>query len=526
MSDNTKLNNNTIILRKQIKAIFIGIFIGGIITFSLYSQLSPRVNDKMLSSAPQEKKPLYWVAPMDANYKKNKAGKSPMGMDLVPVYEDDGTGPDEGAGTIRISPNVMNNLGVRTVPVEKKSLSRQINTVGFITYDEDQLVNIHPRVQGWIERVYVSAVGDTVKKDQPLYDIYSPELVTAQEELLLTLSSKNQRLQIAAQNRLKALKFPLANINQLIKDKKVQQFVTFYAPQRGVVKELNIREGYYVKPETMMFSIVDLSQVWVKADVFEREVSQVSMGDKVSMRLDYLPGKSWQGSIEHVHPMINSKTRAGIVRFRFDNPNGELKPNMFAQISIDTSANERSILIPKEALIRTGNQDRVVLALGEGNFKSIAVSVGRYGRNNVEILDGLNENDIVVSSAQFLLDSESSKTSDFKRMHYQYEFDESAEMEMTDNNDSSSPTVSSATVNGTVVSTMFDHRMVTIDREAIEHWGREADRVDFIVADNVDLILFSIGAYVMFTFEIRDGNFIIVSAMAMTKENANKDEGE
>lgn len=505
----------------------IGIFIGGIITFLLYSQLSPSINDKMLSSAPQEKKPLYWVAPMDANYRKDKAGKSPMGMDLVPVYEDDGNGPDEGAGTIRISPNVINNLGVRTVAVEKKSLRSLINTVGSITYNEDQLVNVHPRVQGWIERVYISAVGDAVKKNQPLYDIYSPELVTAQEELLLTLASKNKRLQIAAQNRLKALKFPLANINQLMTDKKVQQFVTFYAPQRGVVKELNIREGFYVKPETMMLSIVDLSQVWVKAEVFEREVSQVSMGDRVSMRLDYLPGKSWQGNIEHVHPMINPKTRAGIVRFRFDNPNGELKPNMFAQISIDTSANEPSLLIPKEALIRTGNQDRIVLALGEGNYKSIAVSVGRYGRNNVEILDGLNEGDIVVSSAQFLLDSESSKTSDFKRLHYQYEFDEPAEMEVTENNfRSSPPEVSSATVNGTVVSAMLDHRMVTIDREAIEHWGREADRVDFIVADNVDMTLFSIGAYVMFTFEIRAGNFIIVSAMPMTNENANKDEGE
>ena len=165
--------------------------------------------------------------------------------------------------------------------------------------------------------------------------------------------------------------------------------------------------------------------------------------------------------------------------------------------------------------------------MGEGNYKSIAVSVGRYGRNNVEILDGLNEGDIVVSSAQFLLDSESSKTSDFKRLHYQYEFDEPAEMEVTENNfRSSPPEVSSATVNGTVVSAMLDHRMVTIDREAIEHWGREADRVDFIVADNVDMTLFSIGAYVMFTFEIRAGNFIIVSAMPMTNENANKDEGE
>jgi len=521
------MSTNT--LGKYIKPIIFGMIIGGVLSFSAYNLLTPTSSEAVASSVPEEKKPLYWVAPMDANYRKDKAGKSPMGMDLVPVYADDGKGPDEGPGTIRISPNVINNLGVRSISAQYKTLHSQINTVGFVTYDEDQLVHIHPRVQGWIEKLYVNAVGDTVEKDQPLYDIYSPELVNAQEELLLALTSNNKRLLVAAQNRLKALKFPLANINKLTKDKKVQQFVTFYAPQQGVVKQLDIREGFYVKPETMMLSIADLSQVWVKADVFEREVSQVSMGNKVFMRLDYLPNKLWEGSIEHIHPMINPKTRTAIVRLRFDNENGELKPNMFAQISIDTSSDERALLIPKEALIRTGNQDRVVLALGAGNFKSVEVSVGRYDSENVEILKGLSEGEKVVSSAQFLLDSESSKSSDFKRMSYDESDNGEAmemEMEMGDNNSTISVAqVSSATVNGTVVSVMVNHRMVTIDREAIVAWGREADTVDFIVADNVDMSLFSKNAYVMFTFEVQENNFTIVSAMAMQKAATN-DEGE
>jgi len=521
---------------KYIKPIIIGIFIGGIITFGVTNFIAPSSHDQSVSTMSDEKKPLYWVAPMDANYRKDKAGKSPMGMDLVPVYDDGGKGPDEGPGTIRISPNVINNLGVRTVAATYRTLHSQINTVGFVTYDEDQLVHIHPRVQGWIEKLYVNAVGDTVEKNQALYDIYSPELVNAQEELLLALASKNKRLLVAAQNRLKALKFSLANINKLKKDKKVQQFVTFYAPQRGIVKQLDIREGFYVKPETMMLSIADLSQVWVKADIFERDVAQVSMGDMVSMSLDYLPNKLWQGSIEHVHPMINPKTRTATVRIRFDNENGELKPNMFAQISIDTSAGEQALLIPKEALIRTGNQNRVVLALGEGSFKSVEVAVGRYDSESVEILQGLSEGEKVVSSAQFLLDSESSKSSDFKRMNYDgADREESAEMDMSDNNGAvSSAKVSTATVNGTVVSVMVAHRMVTIDREAIEEWGRGADRVDFIVADNVDMTLFSTNAYVMFTFEVREGSFIIVSAMAMSKtdssmsarKNSTSDTGE
>ncbi|NQZ23988.1 MAG: efflux RND transporter periplasmic adaptor subunit [Colwellia sp.] len=528
---------STNILGKQIKPILVGMIIGSVFTFFAYNLLAPTSSEAVASAATEEKKPLYWVAPMDANYKKDKAGKSPMGMDLVPVYDDGGSGPDEGPGTIRISPNVINNLGVRTEVAQYKKLHSQINTVGFVTYDEDKLVHIHPRVQGWIEKLYINAVGDSVTKNQPLYDIYSPELVNAQEELLLALTSNNQRLLVAAQNRLTALKFTRASINKLKKDKKVQQFITFYAPQRGVVKQLDIREGFYVKPETMMLSIADLSQVWVKADVFEREVSQVSMGNKVFMRLDYLPNKLWEGSIEHIHPMIDPKTRTAIVRLRFDNKNGELKPNMFAQISIDTSSDERALLIPKEALIRTGNQDRVVLALGEGNFKSVEVSVGRYDNESVEILKGLSEGERVVSSAQFLLDSESSKSSDFKRMNYdEYDSEEAIEMEMnmSDNNSTISSTkVSSATVNGTVVSVMVDHRMVTIDREAIVAWGREADTVDFIVADNIDMSLFSKNAYVMFTFEVQESNFTIVSAMAMSKtdstlpiQQAANDEGE
>jgi len=180
---------------------------------------------------------------------------------------------------------------------------------------------------------------------------------------------------------------------------------------------------------------------------------------------------------------------------------------MFAQISIHTSSDTEALLIPKEALIRTGNQDRVVLALGEGSFKSIEVMVGRFDSESVEILSGLADGEQIVSSAQFLLDSESSKTSDFKRMNH----DDSAD----DMSFESGSTVSSATVNGSVKSVMVDHRMVNIDREAIVEWDREADNVDFIVDEGVDMSLFFIDAYVMFTFEIRHGNFIIVSAMAM-----------
>jgi len=506
--NSTNKNNTT-------KLIAAGILIGAIVTIIILKLLSVQVLPTAVSvdnpMSTDENKPLYWVAPMDANYRRDQPGQSPMGMDLIPYYGSQNNTLDEGAGTIKISPSVINNLGVRTTTAIYGELNTTVETVGYVTYDEDKLVHIHPRISGWVEKLHINAIGDPVKKGQPLYDIYSPELVNAQEELLLALDRKNKRLISAAENRLIALQIPRYAINALKKDKKVQLNVTFYAPQNGVVESLFVRQGFYVKPETMMLSIVDLTQVWVKAEVFERDVFKVEMGDSASMRLDYIPSKQWQGKVEHVHPMLNPKTRTGIVRMHFDNQNGDLKPNMFAQISIAISNNEPALQVPKEAVIRTGNQDRVVLALGDGYFKSVAVQIGRFDRHNIEILAGLSEGEKVVSSAQFLLDSESSKSSDFKRMNADVHQNTLMAEEIISE-------VSSATVHGTVTSVMTDHRMVTINREAIKKWNREAATVDFIVADNVDMTLFSVDAYLMFTFEIQDGEFVIVSAMTMTSD--------
>jgi Cu(I)/Ag(I) efflux system membrane fusion protein len=467
-------------MNNNIKPIVIGMVIGGFLTFGVYSFMAPTNSGEASSVVTAEKKPLYWVAPMDANYKRDKPGKSPMGMDLVPVYDDGGKGPDEGPGTIRISPDVVNNLGVRTAIVSYKSLHTEINTVGYVAYDEDKLVHIHPRVQGWIEKLYVKAIGDPVKKGQPLYEIYSPELVNAQEELLLALDRKNSRLISAAENRLSALQLPKSSIVKLKKTKKVQQTITFYSTQNGVVENLKIREGFFVKPGSTLMSIGDLSEVWVEAEVFERQAGQVKTGTPVTMTLDYLPGKTWQGKVDYIYPTLDAKTRTVKVRLRFKNEEGEFKPNMFAQIAIHTTGDEQALLIPKEALIRTGNQDRVVLALGEGSFKSVAVSVGRYDSESVEILEGVRDGEKVVSSAQFLLDSESSKSSDFKRMNSD-----------VDEADASMP--SSVWVQASIESMMADHKMLTLAHEAIPEWEWPEMTMDFIASDSVDFSLLSEG---------------------------------
>lgn len=363
-------------------------------------------------AAQAERKPLYWVAPMDPAYRRDAPGKSPMGMDLVPVYESE----EMIAGTVRISPEVVNNIGVRIAPVEYQVLATRIMTVGYVQYDEDHRVHIHPRVEGWIEKLYVKASGDPVEAGQPLYELYSPQLVNAQEELLLALKRDNTRLVAAAEDRLRALQLSPEFIARLRRDREVNQTVTFYAPQTGVVDNLNVREGFFVMPGTTLMSVGVLDEVWVEAEVFERQASLVSVGLPVTMSLDYLPNRDWQGAVDYIYPSLDEKNRTLRVRLRFANEDRILKPNMFAQVVIQADPVARALVVPREAVIRTGKQDRVVLALGEGRFASRVVELGRVGERHVEILDGLAEHDEVVVSAQFLLDSESSKSADLRRM--------------------------------------------------------------------------------------------------------------
>ena len=459
-------------MSKNSQLIIVGIIIGVIVTVAAVNFMVPvKVAEESISAEPE---PIYWVAPMDANYRKDKPGKSPMGMDLVPVYEDGDKTTDQGQGTIRISPDVINNLGVRTELVSYKSLQTKINTVGYVTYDEDKLVHIHPRVQGWIEKLHIKSIGEPVQKGQPLYEIYSPELVNAQEELILATERQNTRLITAAVNRLNALQLPKKAIEKLKKTRQVEQTITFYSPQNGVVENLKIREGFFVNPGSTIMSIGDLSEVWVEGEVFERQAAQVSTGTPITMTLDYLPGKTWHGQVDYIYPTLDAKTRTVKVRLRFKNANRYFKPNMFAQITIHTRDNESALLIPKEALIRTGNQDRVVLALGEGSFKSVAVSVGRYDNEHVEILSGLNVGERVVSSAQFLLDSESSKSSDFTRMNSGIS--------------SSEPVLSNKVwVSAEIQSKMAEHNRLTLVHEAIPVWDWPAMTMDFVTAESVDL---------------------------------------
>ncbi len=392
---------------------FIVLLVGCIIGFGVGFFYPGQVSSS--SSETAEKQPLYWVAPMDPNYKRDQPGKSPMGMDLIPVYEESGSGSKE-VGTITVASNVINTLGVRTAKVEKKSLNALVTSVGYVEYDQDAIVHVHPRVEGWVEQLHVRAEGDFVEKNQPLYTLYSPQLVSAQEEYLLALNRNNPRLIQASEERLKALGLNQSFIRRLAGQGQVLQTITYYAPQSGVIQQLNAREGFFLKPGTNIMTIANLGQVWVEASIIQQQAHLIEKGLPVMVEIDAAQNKQRSSVVDYIYPSVDPQTRTTRVRIRLDNQDGSLKPGMFVHVHIQGASEEPMLVVPREAVIRTGYQNRVVLAMGDGQFKSIAVGIGRQIGDWVQIAEGLNENEEVVVSAQFLLDSESSKTSDFKRM--------------------------------------------------------------------------------------------------------------
>jgi len=361
-----------------------------------------------------EPKIKYWVAPMDAEYRRDKPGKSPMGMDLVPVYEE--TNGNSGEGTVTISPAVENNLGVRTAIVKKGSFDLNIKSLGSVQANQDALWQINSRVSGWVEELYVKSVGIEVKKGQKLYALYSPELVKAQESLLNAVQLNRSALVSSSKTRLAVLGVSYEQINQLIKYRKVKQRIDVYAPQKGTVTDLKVNEGAFISPSTTVIKAVNLDTVWVDVEVFAAQVSLIKLGDTATMTLDYFPGKQWLGKVNFIYPEMSQSNRTLRVRLEFDNPNEELKPNMFSSVIITPKMDQERLYIPREAVIYAGNMNRVVLAMGDGKFKSVVVKVGIENQQTIEILSGLELGQKIVTSAQFLLDSESSISADFDRM--------------------------------------------------------------------------------------------------------------
>ena len=410
---------------KTLLAILVAILLFGAGVW-LAPRLQPWLVDLHLSSsasierdasevaAATERKPIKYRHPMNPTIFSDTPAKDDMGMDYIPVYADDG-GDSAGPG-FTIAPEVVNNLGVRTAPVERGDLARRIETVGYIDYDERALSHVHLRASGWVENLKVRTLGERVKQGDLLLEVYAPDLVNAQREYLQALDGIQQSLKVSARDRLLALGVPESQIQQVEKERRVSQMTAVYARQDGIVSALNIREGMYVTPEMELMTLADLSSVWVKIEAFEQQAGWLAVGQKAEVRLPYAPGEVWEGKVEYIYPDVDARTRALRARLRFPNPGERLKFNMFADIILHATPRAQVLSIPREALIPTGVEQRVIVALGEGRFAARPVEVGIESGDRVEIRSGLEEGESVVTSAQFLLDSESSVRASLQRL--------------------------------------------------------------------------------------------------------------
>jgi RND family efflux transporter MFP subunit len=367
----------------------------------------------------KQRKIKYWRAPMDPAYIRNKPGKSPMGMDLIPVYEDEEEGADR--NVIKIDPTTVQNLGVRTARVSRGPLTAVIRTVGRVTYDEERIEHIHTKVSGWVENLYVNTTGEPVRKGQKLLSIYSPDLVATQEEYLQALQYKKETSESqfsdvksgadtlieATRRRLLFMDIDPAQIDSLERSGKVQKTMALRSPSSGIVIDKKVLEGMMVTPGTELYTVANISTVWVMGSVYEYELPFIRKGQEANITLPYYPGITYRGKISFIYPYLSPDTRTVQVRMVFENPGLRLKPDMYADVMIKSKVTEKALLVPSEAVIRTGTRSIVIKALGEGKFLPKEVVLGPEGQGVVQVKSGLSEGDMVVTSGQFLIDSES-----------------------------------------------------------------------------------------------------------------------
>lgn len=360
--------------------------------------------------AHKEKKIKYWVAPMDPSYISQKPGKSPMGMDLVPVYEDRESEND--GSTITIDPVVVQNMGVRVEQVRRGSIAKKIRTIGEVEVAEDEVSVVNLRFSGWLEKVFVEETGQYVRKGEKLFEIYSPELLTVQEELILAISNtsggvKSRHAQ-SAKRRLELFGIPDGTIHTIIQENKASERITITASQSGYILHKNVVTGSYVKAGSDLYRIGNLDRIWILAEVYEYDVPWLKLGQKATVELSQQPGKVFEGTVSSIYPTLNKKTRTATVRLEIPNKDLLLKPGMFATVRIEAQKKENIVIVPTEAVIRTGERNVAFVTEESGKYKPREVVIGLAGDDRMlEIVSGLEEGERVVVSGQFLFDSES-----------------------------------------------------------------------------------------------------------------------
>lgn len=371
-----------------------------------------------------ERRILYYRAPMDPTYTSDKPGKSPMGMDLIPVYADEVEQPLQTKNTVRIDPSFVQTIGVQTAVVQRTDIPFTVRTVGTLTYSDQQLHWVTTKYEGWVEKVYVNYVGQPVARGEKLFEIYSPQLVTTQQEYLDALDyadrlstglypeihERAQSLIEATLQRLAYWDITREQIEELEKSRRPRRTLTVVSPVSGMVVEKMSQslEGMFVKPGMNLYKIVDLSTIWVEAEVFEHQIPWLKVGQSALLDFPYQPGRQYRGQVRYIYPYVNGQTRTLKVSISLPNPGLEFRKDMYVNVTFDVPSARNVIAVPEEAIIFSGERNLVVTELGEGTFQVKEVTLGRAGSGLYEILSGnLKEGETIVVSSQFLIDSES-----------------------------------------------------------------------------------------------------------------------
>ena len=354
---------------------------------------------------------------------QDEPGQCPIcGMDLQPVSV---SGQEEGA--VRIDPVTQQNIGVRTSTVEVAALPQTARTTGRFEASEEGQVAVSPKISGWVEALHVKYEGARVRAGQPLFELYSPELVSTQEEYLLALRNRErlagtgaeedaERLVEAARRRLAYWDITAEQVRRLEETGEPQRTLTFYAPASGTVTETSVTEGQQVQAGQTLMRLTDLSTLWLMADVYEQDLAWVDVGTPAVIELPYAPGQPRTGRVSYLYDRLDPQARTVQARIAVPNPGGRLKPGMYATVTLTGSESAPRPVVPEEAVIRTGEQEVVVLALGDGRFRPVEVVAGPSSNGQVQILEGLEGGEEVVTSAQFLIDSEASLQSSISAM--------------------------------------------------------------------------------------------------------------
>ena len=369
-------------------------------------------------SAPR--KLLYYRNPMGLSDTSPTPKKDPMGMDYVPVYEGGDGAQTAPANRITLNTDKVQKLGVRTEAASLKALGKVVRAVGRIEPDERRTYTIAPKFEGYVERLHVNATGQSIGKGQALFEVYSPDLVTAQREYVIAqqgvqslaasgsdAQSGMRQLAAAGLQRLRNWDISDEQLRMLEHGGAPRRTLTFRSPVSGIVTEKKAVQGMRFMPGDMLYQITDLSTVWVLADVFEQDIGAVRLRAKASVTLDAYPGRVFDGEITYVYPTLKAETRTATVRVELSNAGQLLKPGMFARVDLAVPAGSRAVTVPLSAVIDSGTRRIVLVQAKEGQFAPREVRLGMRSDTYVEVLDGVQEGELVVVAANFLIDAES-----------------------------------------------------------------------------------------------------------------------